>query len=108
MYGDTIEGFTKVAEKKLAFLRRSPGGFLVASMLAGAYVGVGIMLIFTLGAEVPTEIAQAGDGRDVRHRADARRDRRSGALHRSHDVHGCCAAIDGGGTRQRHRGSAGA
>jgi nitrite transporter NirC len=56
MYGDTIEGFTKIAEKKLAFLRRSPGGFLVASMLAGAYVGIGIILIFTLGAEAPPEI----------------------------------------------------
>jgi nitrite transporter NirC len=56
MYGDTIEGFAKVAEKKLAFLRRSPGGFFVASMLAGAYVGLGIILIFTLGAEVPPEL----------------------------------------------------
>ena len=38
MYADTIEGFAKVAEKKLAALRRAPGGFFVASMLAGAYV----------------------------------------------------------------------
>jgi len=55
MYGDTIEAFAKIAEKKTAFLRRSPGGFFVASMLAGAYVGLGIILIFTLGAEVPPE-----------------------------------------------------
>src|SRR5437016_14615567 len=39
MYADTIEGFAKVAEKKLAALRQSPGGFFVSSMLAGAYVG---------------------------------------------------------------------
>lgn len=56
MYADTIDGFVKVAENKLAFLRRSPGGFFVASMLAGAYVGLGIILIFTLGAEVSPEL----------------------------------------------------
>ncbi len=55
MYADTIDGFVNVAEKKLAFMRRSPGGFFVASMLAGAYVGLGIILIFTLGADVPPE-----------------------------------------------------
>src|SRR6516165_10508349 len=55
MYVDTIEAFVRVAEKKLAFMRQSPGGFFVASMLAGAYVGLGIILIFILGAEVPPE-----------------------------------------------------
>jgi nitrite transporter NirC len=55
MYADTIDGFAKLAEKKLAALRRSPGGFFVASMLAGAYVGMGILLIFTLGNQVPVE-----------------------------------------------------
>ncbi len=55
MYEQTIEGFSKVAEKKLAALRRSPAGFFVASMLAGAYVGLGIILIFTLGTQVPPE-----------------------------------------------------
>jgi nitrite transporter len=56
MYADTIEGFAKVAEKKLAALKRAPGGFFVASMLAGAYVGLGIILIFTLGQQAPVEI----------------------------------------------------
>jgi nitrite transporter len=56
MYADTVDGFARIAEKKLAFLRHSPGGFFVASMLAGAYVGLGIILIFTLGAEVPPEL----------------------------------------------------
>lgn len=56
MYADTIDGFVKTAERKIAFLRQSPGGFFVASMLAGAYVGLGIILIFTLGAEVPPEL----------------------------------------------------
>lgn len=56
MYSETIEGFAKLAEKKIAALRRSPGGFFVASMLAGAYVGLGIILIFTLGSQVPPEV----------------------------------------------------
>jgi nitrite transporter len=55
MYADTIDGFIKAADKKLAALRQHPGGFFVSSMMAGAYVGVGILLIFTLGAQVPPE-----------------------------------------------------
>ena len=53
MYADTIEGFARAAEKKLAAMRHAPGGFFVSSMLAGAYVGLGIILIFTLGSQVP-------------------------------------------------------
>lgn len=55
MYADTIEGFAKAAEKKLAALRQFPAGFFVSSMMAGAYVGIGIILIFTLGSQVPPE-----------------------------------------------------
>ena len=55
MYTQTIDGFSKAAEIKLAALQRTPGGFFVSSMLAGAYVGMGILLIFTLGAQVPPE-----------------------------------------------------
>ncbi len=55
MYEQTIEGFAKSADKKLALLKRSPTGFFVASMLAGAYVGMGILLIFTLGSQVPPD-----------------------------------------------------
>ena len=56
MYAETIEGFSKIAEKKLAAMRRAPAGFFVASMLAGAYVGLGIILIFTLGSQVPADL----------------------------------------------------
>jgi nitrite transporter len=55
MYTDTIELFTKLAERKIAALHASPGGFFVASMLAGAYVGIGIILIFVLGQQAPLE-----------------------------------------------------
>jgi nitrite transporter len=56
MYADTIDAFTKLAERKLAAMRQSPAGFFVASMLAGAYVGIGIILIFTLGNQAPPEL----------------------------------------------------
>ncbi len=55
MYADTIDAFAKVADKKLAALRRSPAGFFVASMLAGAYVGLGIILIFSIGSQIPPD-----------------------------------------------------
>lgn len=53
MYLDTIDGFVALAQKKVALLRRSPVGFLVSSALAGAYVGIGIVLILVLGSAVP-------------------------------------------------------
>jgi nitrite transporter NirC len=56
MYADTIDAFTKIAERKLEAMRESPAGFFVASMLAGAYVGLGIILIFTLGNQAPPEL----------------------------------------------------
>ena len=62
MYADTIEGFTKLAERKIAALRASPGGFFVASMLAGAYVGIGIILIFILGQQAPAEFQKLNMG----------------------------------------------
>src|SRR5579862_7989209 len=91
MYEQTIEGFSKVAEKKLAALKRSPAGFFVASMLAGAYVGLGIILIFTLGSQVPPEWQQLvlgaifGRGRRGRRRGhvDHDVDRQSSGLHRA-------------------------
>jgi len=53
MYAETLDAFCRTADKKLAAMRRAPAGFFVASMLAGAYVGLGIILIFTLGSQVP-------------------------------------------------------
>ncbi len=55
MYAETIEAFAKAADKKLAALRQSPAAFFVSSMLAGAYIGIGIILIFSLGSQTPPE-----------------------------------------------------
>jgi nitrite transporter NirC len=52
MFLDTVDQFATLAVGKAAFLRRSPLGFWVSSMMAGAYVGLGIILIFCVGANV--------------------------------------------------------
>jgi nitrite transporter NirC len=49
MYTDTAKQFAEIADTKIRYLQRNPIGFLISTMMAGAYVGVGIMLILTLG-----------------------------------------------------------
>ena len=55
MYHETIRGFVAAGDRKLAQVREAPQRFFIASMLAGAYIGVAILLIFTLGAQAPAE-----------------------------------------------------
>lgn len=57
MYADEIEKMLGVAEKKIAYMRKSPLGYLLLSALAGVYVGFGIVLIFSIGGP----LAKAGD-----------------------------------------------
>ncbi len=52
MYLDTIRKFATAAETKAAAVRASMPAFFVAAMMAGAYVGLGIILIFSVGASV--------------------------------------------------------
>jgi nitrite transporter len=49
MFIETVDQFAKTAVAKAAFLRDSPLGFTISSMMAGAYVGLGIILIFCVG-----------------------------------------------------------
>lgn len=53
MYADTIDSFVATANRTLQLLRASPVSFFVASMLAGAYIGLGIIFNFSLGSELP-------------------------------------------------------
>ena len=46
---DTIAAFSKLSGAKTEFLATNPLGFWVASIMAGAYVGMGILLIFAIG-----------------------------------------------------------
>src|SRR5260370_29741325 len=52
MFLETVDQFAKTAVAKADFLRRSPLGFTISSMMAGAYVGLGIILIFCVGNAV--------------------------------------------------------
>jgi nitrite transporter len=56
MFLETVDQFATVAIGKAAFLRRSPVGFWISTMMAGAYVGLGIILIFCVGANVDPSI----------------------------------------------------
>ncbi len=56
MYVDTLEHFAKVAEAKAAVVKDAPMSFLIGAMMAGIYVGFGIILIFSVGAFVDESI----------------------------------------------------
>lgn len=56
MYQATIDQFAELASAKDRFLRTNPIGFLIASAMAGAYVGIGIILIFSLGQTIDPSI----------------------------------------------------
>src|SRR5690606_36368214 len=56
MYDTTIDGFVRAANAKLDLLRRAPQGFFIGCMLAGAYIGLGILLILSLGSRLPPDI----------------------------------------------------
>ncbi len=56
MYQKTIDQFAELAASKVQAIRTNPFGFLVASAMAGAYVGVGILLIFSIGQTIDPSI----------------------------------------------------
>lgn len=62
MYADTTDHFAEIAAKKAAYLKTNPLGFLVGAMMAGAYVGIGIILIMTVGNSVDPAFAKIAMG----------------------------------------------
>ena len=53
MYTTTLQHFIKLGSQKVELLRDNPLAFFIGALLGGAYVGLGILLIFSLGAMVP-------------------------------------------------------
>ncbi|MCG8490527.1 MAG: formate/nitrite transporter family protein [Sneathiellales bacterium] len=51
-YYDSVVAFADLAAAKRENLRRNPAGFFILAMMAGAYVGLGILLIFSVGQNV--------------------------------------------------------
>ena len=58
MEHETIAGIAAAARAKANLLRHGPRQYLILSALAGAYVGLGIVLIFAIGA--PLQAAGSG------------------------------------------------
>ena len=50
-YKDTVDHFAEVAAKRAKSLKQNPFGFFIGTMMAGAYIGFGIILIFILGSD---------------------------------------------------------
>jgi nitrite transporter NirC len=53
MYQPSILHFAELAREKADGAHRSPLGFFVGAMLAGAYIGITMILALSLGAGVP-------------------------------------------------------
>jgi nitrite transporter NirC len=49
MYFDDFTDITQAAKAKSSFLKNNPLGYFLSSMLAGVFVGFGVLLIFTIG-----------------------------------------------------------
>ena len=49
MFSDTVQAAAQAAQEKAALLKHNPAGFFLSSMLAGAYIGFGVLLSFTIG-----------------------------------------------------------
>ncbi len=52
MYYDEFAAVAAAAKTKAGFLGKNPTGYLLSSMLAGVYVGLGILLIFSIGGQL--------------------------------------------------------
>jgi len=51
MYLGSVDNVAGGAVKRSEFLKKSPIGFWISAMMAGAYVGLGIILIFSVGSD---------------------------------------------------------
>src|SRR5579859_5752576 len=49
MYQDTIDHFAQLAARKADAMARDPLGFFIGCCMAGAYIGLGIIAIFSIG-----------------------------------------------------------
>ncbi len=52
MFTEEYTAVAQAATKKLLLLRKHPLGYFVSSMLAGLFVGLAIMLIYTIGGQL--------------------------------------------------------
>ena len=62
MYQRTLDLFADLAASKVQAMRSNLAGFFVASAMAGAYVGIGILLIFTIGQTIDPSVRSLAMG----------------------------------------------
>lgn len=55
MYSHTIDAFAALAQKKSSLLKNKPMSFLIGAIMAGVYVGLGVILIFSLALDIPPD-----------------------------------------------------
>jgi len=55
MYTQDVKRMVEVSIQKVAYLERSPFGYMILSALAGVYLGFGITLIFCIGGPFASE-----------------------------------------------------
>lgn len=55
MFFEEISAVMKSAQSKLGLLKKNPLGYLLASILAGVFVGFGVLLIYTIGGMLDGE-----------------------------------------------------
>lgn len=56
MYTETIDHYVALAAKKTSALRNNPAAFLTAAAMAGAYVGLGIILMLSTAATLDPSV----------------------------------------------------
>ncbi|CCI85047.1 fnt family formate-nitrite transporter [Lactobacillus pasteurii DSM 23907 = CRBIP 24.76] len=52
MYKEAFDAASNAAVKKVGLLKKNPLGYLGLSILAGMYIGFGILLAFTIGSQI--------------------------------------------------------
>ena len=62
MYQDTIDQFAATAASKVRAIADNPLGFFVTAILAGAYIGLGIIAIFSIGQGLDPSVRALGMG----------------------------------------------
>ena len=52
MFRSDFDKNAQAAVSKVSMLKRDPLGYFILSMLAGAYIGIGVLLAFTIGGQL--------------------------------------------------------
>ena len=62
MYKNEVSFFTEQIQQKVFLFEQRPSSILIGGLMAGAYVGLAIILIMIIGTEVPLEFRKIAMG----------------------------------------------